>query len=385
MTLLGLAASNLARHPARTTMTFVSLVAAFLLFMLLQSISAAFTAGASVEGDNRLILDAKYSMSDNLPLSYLEQVRSIPGIVESSPVIWFGGYYRDPKQAFTTLAVEPRSYFAIYEEFAIQPDVLDRFATIRMGAVASATLAKRYGWKTGDRIVLRGDIWPQHDGEWNWEFELAGTFISSGGPLTDSLFLVRQDYFNDNVASWARDQVGFVALKVASASEGENIGGIIDALYENSADPTRTVSEDQYTRQFVSQLGDIGTMSSIIMAAVFFTLLLLTGNTASQTFRERVPDLAVMKTLGFTDRTVSLLVFTEISVLCVVGAVTGIALAFFMEPALTASLGGLLGKFSMDVSVAFIGLILSFVMALIIGIQPAWSARRLAIVEALRR
>ena len=384
MTFWGLAAANLTHHPARTTLTFISLAVAFLLFMLLNSISAAFSAGASVEGDDRLIVDAKYSMSDNLPLSYLEQVRAVAGVERVSPVVWFGGYYRDPRETFTTLAVEPRAYFDIYAEFAISPDALDRFAATRIGAVASSALAERYGWKTGDRIVLRGDIWPQEDGAWNWEFELVGTFSSSGIPLANSMFLVRQDYFNDTVMSWARDQIGFLSVKTGSASSAESVGAVIDGLYENSADPTRTVSEDQYTRQFVSQLGDIGTMSTLIMGAVFFTLLLLTGNTASQTFRERVPELAVMKTLGFTDSAVSQLVFAEIAVLCVAGALTGILLAFLMEPALTSSLGGVLGKFSMSPRTAMAGLLLAVLMAGIIGIQPAWSARRLSIVDALR-
>ncbi len=380
----GLVIANLFRHPARTFLTFASLVIAFVLFMVLNAVTAAFSGNASMHGVNRLIIDAKYSMTDNLPVAYLEQLRSIEGVTAASAVNWFGGYYRDPKEAFTTLAVDASSYFSIYGEYQIAPDVLARFQASPIGAVASRSLADKYGWSVGDRVVLRGDIWPQVDGSWDWEFEFAGTFESAGGQLSQSLFLLRWDYFDDAVIHWAKNEVGFIVVDIDEAKSADAIVAQIDAFYENSSDPTKTASEDQYTRQFVSQLGDIGLISSAILSAVFFTILLLTANTASLTFRERVPELAAMKTLGFTDRSVASLVLSEAMVLCVAGGITGIAVARALEPVLNASLGEVLGSFAMDTRSMARALALSVGIGIAIGIQPAWAARRLTIVDALR-
>ena len=380
---LGLA--NLLYHPTRTLLTLTSLAIAFLLFMLLNAITNAFSSGISDSATNRLVVDAKYSMTDNLPVTYLQQIRALEGVDTAASVSWFGGYYRDPKETFTSLSVDPSEYFKIFSEYGIAPEALERFSATRAGAVVSTSLAEKYGWRVGDRITLQGNIWPLEDGSWDWEFEIVGTFTSEAGQLWESLFLLRHDYFDDAVASWAKNQVGFIILAVAEDQKPEDVASTIDALYENSSDPTRTASEDQYARQFVSQLGDIGLMSTAILSAVFFTILLLTGNTASQTFRERVPELAVMKTLGFTDASIASLVLCEAVVLCVAGGACGIAVALLMEPALNDSIGAVLGGLEMDLTTALVGLAVAAGIGLLIGVQPAWSAKRLSIVDALRK
>lgn len=380
-----LAVANLFRHPMRTTLTFASLVVAFLLFMVLNAIATAFSGGGSLEGAKRLIVDAKYSVTDNLPVSYLQQIRALDGVDEAVGVNWFGGYYQDPKTTFTTLSVDPLPYFSIYSDYDISPQTLEKFSTIRIAALASQALADKFGWSVGDHVVLRGDIWPKEDGSWNWEFEFVGTFSGSGDQISESLFLVRRDYFDDAVADWAKNKIGFIALKTQQAPQPEQVAAEIDARYENSTDPTRTTSEDEYTRQFVSQLGDIGLISSIILGAVFFTILLLTGNTASQTFRERVPELAAMKTLGFTDKSVACLVLFEAVLLCVAGGGTGIVLALVLEPTFNGLFGSILGNFTMDIKTIGIAIGLSIAIGLLIGVQPAWSAQRLTIVDALRQ
>lgn len=379
-----LGVANLFRHPIRTLLTFLSLMIAFVLFMLLNAITNAFSSGPSDGSINRLVVDAKYSMTDNLPITYLRQIRAIDGVHIASPVSWFGGYYREPKQAFTTLAIDPTAYFEIFNDYTIAPDVLERLSATRAGAVVSVPLAQKYGWRPGDRVTLRGDIWPLEDGTWDWEFDFVGTFAGENAQLSDSLFLIRHDYFDDAVASWAKNQIGFIILEVTTGHAPEDVARTIDELYQNSSDPTRTASEDQYARQFVSQLGDIGLMSTAILGAVFFTILLLTGNTASQTFRERIPELAALKTLGFTDASVAFLILTEAVVLCVAGGVCGIAAAFTIEPMLNESIGEVLGGLTMDPLSAVLGITLSVAIGLVIGIQPAWSANRLSIVDALR-
>ena len=380
MKLLSLLWRNLLRKPTRTSLTFASLVIAFLLFMLLQAISDAFSGGVSLEGMDRIAIDSKYSMTDNLPLAYVQQIRSLDEVDQVTNMSWFGGYYKEPRNSFATYPVDPESYFDVFNEQRISADTLDRFKRIRVSAVASEALAAQYGWQPGDRVPITQDIFPQNNGSWTWQFELAGTFEYSGGQL----LLINYDYFNEAVIGWGRDQVGWLVGRVVDPTDVDATIQIIDGLFENSSDPTRSTTEDEYRRQFASQLGDIGTISAMILMAVFFTIILLTGNTAAQAFAEGVPELAVMKTLGFPDLAVTMLVLAEAVVLCVLGGAVGVVIALLMEPVLNANLAGMLGSFDMSARSALYALGLATLLGLVIGAYPAVSAKRLTIVDALR-
>lgn len=380
MKLLSLLWGNLLRKPTRTSLTFVSLGIAFLLFMLLQAISDAFSGGVSLEGMDRIVIDSKYSMTDNLPLSYVRQIRALDEVDQVTNISWFGGYYKEPTNSFATYPVDPESYFDIFGEQEISADTLSRFKNIRVSAVASDALAAQYGWKPGDTIPIMQDIFPQEDGSWTWQFELAGTFEYSGGQL----LLINYDYYNEAVVGWGKNQVGWLVGRVADPANVDAAIQTIDGLFENSSDPTRSTTEDEFRRQFASQLGDIGTISGMILLAVFFTIVLLTGNTAAQAFAERVPELAVLKTLGFSDRSVATLVFTEAIALCLSGGIVGVGIAFLFEPGLNANLEGMIGSFDMSAQSALQALGLATLLGLLIGAYPAVSAKRLAIVDALR-
>jgi putative ABC transport system permease protein len=376
--------SNLFRRATRTWLTFLSLAIAFLLFMLLRSIATAFAGGISTEGLTRLIVDAKYSMTDNLPISYVQQIQSLDEVAVATNLSWFGGYYQDPKNSFAKYPIDPISYFAVYTDFLIDDDVLQRFANTRVGIVVSESLAARFGWRTGDVIPMRGNIWPKEDGSWDWQFELVGTFAYAASQTDVPLLLLRYDYFNESVIDWAKNQIGWITLRVSDSHSSADAIRAIDSLFENSSDPTRSTSEADYQRQFASQLGDIGLITTMILSAVFFTILLLTGNTASQAFKERIPELAVLKTLGFRDRTIAGLVLTEAVLLSLTGAAVGIAAAFVLEPYLNANLSTFIGRFKMDLTSAAMALGLALGIGLLIGAYPAWSGLRLTIVDALR-
>jgi len=379
--LLSLLGGNLLRKPTRTSLTFVSLAIAFLLFMLLQAISDAFSGGVSLEGMDRIVIDSKYSLTDNLPLSYVQQIRSLDEVDQVTNMSWFGGYYREPRNSFATYPVDPESYFDIFKEQKIAAETLSRFRNTRISAIASEALATHYGWKPGDTISIMQNIFPQEDGAWTWQFELAGTFEYSGGEL----LLINYDYFNEAVAGWGKDQVGWLVGRVADPTAVDATIRMIDGLFENSSDPTRSTTEDEYRRQFASQVGDVGTISSMILMAVFFTIVLLTGNTAAQAFAERVPELAVMKTLGFADGSVATLVLAEAVALCVGGGVVGVGIALLLEPGLNGMLGGMVGSFDMSGRNAAYALALASLLGLAVGAYPAVSARRLVIVDALRK
>ena len=384
MTMWGLLFANLFRHRTRTTLTLLSLMIAFLLFMLLRAIAAAFAGGVTVAGMDRLIVDAKYSMSDNLPLASVAQIRALDGVAGVAQMNWFGAYYQDPKNGFAQYVVDPAAFFDVYRELIVESDVVKQFAATRIGVIASTSLAQKYGWHTGDAIPLHGLLWPKQDGSWDWQFQLIGTFAYPKGAPDQPLLLLHYDYFNEAVAVWAKNQVGWLAVRVSDPQRLDDVANEIDALYKNSSDPTRTVSQDEYSRAQASQFGDMGFITTMILSAVFFTIVLLTGNTALQSFRERVPELAVLKTLGFTDTAVGALVLGEALLLCVTGAGLGIALALLLEPGLNSNLVTIIGRFDMTWQSVLFAVGIALLIGFGIGIPPAWAARRLTIVDALR-
>jgi putative ABC transport system permease protein len=363
----------------------VSLAIAFLLFMLLRAIVTAFAGGVPPHGVQRVFVDAKYSMTDNLPIAHLETIRTLPGVATVTPMIWFGGYYQDPKNTFAKIVIDQDALFDVFPDMIVSAETRERFTSSKQAFIAAEALAVQYGWKPGDMVPIRGDIWPKSDGSWDWQFLFAGTYtMPPGNRRLDSTFFVRYDYFNDSVADWVKDKAGWAVARLDPGYEPQTIVAAIDATFENSSDPTKSLSEDEYNRQFANQLGDIGLIMTLILMAVFFTILLLTANVVSAAFRERVPELAVMKTLGFPDFDVSLSVLVEAVVLCVAGAVAGVAAAFALSPMLNANLAVVLGRFEMSwVDVGF-AVAIAVVIGLLVGLPPAFEARRLQIVDALR-
>ncbi|MCZ6643602.1 MAG: ABC transporter permease [Gammaproteobacteria bacterium] len=387
MSIFGLMWSNLFRKRTRTLLTLLSLAVAFLLFMLLQAIANAFASSGSflLVGIDRLIVSPKYSITDLLPINQQQQMLNLEGVAAVTHAAWFGGNYQDPQNFFPNYPVEPYAYFDMYSEFVISKEELDTFAQTRRGAVVAAGLAERFGWELGDIIPIQGDIWAMENGSRLWEFELVGTFTAREGESELPLFLFQYDFFTEAVTANGKDQVGWWTVRLSDPDRAAEIANEIDKLFENSSDPTRTVTEDEFARQFASQLGDIGFITAMIMSAVFFTIVLLTGNTMSQALRERIPELAVLKTVGFTDGMVSLLVLGEAVLLCVIGGVFGILFAILLHPVFADTLGGFVGNFEYSASLITSALALSIVIGLVIGGLPALSAQRLSIVDALRK
>ena len=385
MTLFGLIWSNLFRKRTRTVLTLLSVAIAFLLFMLLRGVAGAFAGGNfNIVGIDRLIVSPKYSIVDSLPVSQEQQIESVSGVDAAAHANWFGGQYVDPKNFFPKYPVVPREYFDMYPELLIDPDQLETFSRTRTGAVASRSLAEKFGWQVGDIIPIIGDIYAQDDGSRRWEFELVGIFGYPEGEPARDLFLFNFQYFTEAVEDWGKDTVGWWSVRLSEPDRAAEIAMQIDALFENSQNPTRTSTEDEYSRQFASQLGDIGLLTTMIMGAVFFTIILLTGNTMSQALRERIPELAVLKTLGFTDTRVSLMVLGEALLLCVAGGILGILMAFGMLYVVGDTLESILGQFGYSTGSVVGALGLAVVIGLVIGGVPAVTARRLTIVDALR-
>ena len=384
MTTLSLVLTNLFRHPVRAWLTLLSLGIAFLLFTLLRTVAAWF-AGDSLEGlsEDRLVVAARYSQSDQLPVNLQERILALDGVSAVTHQTWFGGIYQDPKNAFPKFVVDPRGYFDMFAGTRIEPAALDLFAGTRTGALVSEDLLEKYGWRVGDRIPIQADIWPMRDGGRLWEFELVGSYTWSD--KGQSLMLLHYDYF-DTGRAFAQGTVGWFTVRVEEPGKMREVAHAIDRLFENSRHPTQTTTESEYYRAFLAQAGDIGFMATGVLSAVFFTILLLGGVTMHQALRERVGELAVLKTLGFTDGWVALMLLGESTALCVFGACLGILATLVAElPLNTVLLDAGIGVFDVSGRVLAGAASLSVLLGLAVGAGPAWRASRLSIAEALRK
>ena len=383
---MGLMWANLFRRKTRTFLTLFSLLVAFLLFVLLRAVAAPFAGGGvSVDGADRLVVTSKYSIIDLLPLSQLAEIQRVPGVEAVTHQTWFGGNYQDPANFFPKYPVEPRAYFDMFPEFAIDPAQLDAFESTRTGVVVEESMLARFGWSIGDRIPIEGDIWSLKDGSRLWQFDLVGTYRHRDpGEMAPISLLMHYDYF-DEARSFEEGAVGWYAVRLSDPEQAPAISGAIDALFENSTSPTKTSTETEFARSFAAQIGDIALMATGILSAVFFTILLLTANTMSQSLRERIPELAVLKTVGFSDARTSLLVVGESVLLCLIGALLGVGLGALMLPAASSATMQFMGPVSMSLDILVQSVVLAVALGLVVGALPALTAQRLRIVDALRR
>jgi len=373
------------RRKSRTFLTLVSILAAFLLFGMLDATRAAFDSGDSVIGVDRLITTSRYSIIQSLPASLQTRMEAIPGVKSVGSANWFGGIYQDPKNFVLSFAVSD-NYLDIYQEMVLPAEQRKAYASTRTGAIVGDALAKRFGWKVGDKIPLQSTIFPQRNGDKTWPFDIVGIYTPAKGAAngTDQQFFFHHKYFEDaNAFHGIGTTVGWYVVKLTSADKADSVAKAIDALSANSDHETKTQTEQAFNASFAKQLGDIGLIVSAIMGAVFFTLILLTGNTMAQAVRERTNELAVLKTIGFSSQSVLGMVLAEGVLLLLLGGVLGLALAGVVVPIVAKGSGGILNLPPIGASTWILGLVLMVVIGALVGALPAIRAMRLNIVDAL--
>ncbi len=328
MKYLHLVWSALFRRKTRTLFTIFSVIAAFLLFGLLDSVRGAFAnAGHNVAGASRLITMSKQSLVVSLPTSLLMRIQAVPGVRAATYANWFGGYYQEPKNQLVTEAVAP-NFLDLYPEFVLPAAELRAFHDTRSGAVVGQTLADHFRWKVGDKVPIQATIFPLKNGSNTWTFDLVGIFHVNDSRLKgeEGQLFFNWDYF-DQATQFGGGTAGWYIERVAQPKDADRVAHAIDALSANSDHETKTQSEDAFQASFVSQFADIGLIVGSIMGAVFFTLILLTGNTMAQAVRERIPELAILKTIGFSNRSVLSLVLAESVLLLALGGAVGLAIS----------------------------------------------------------
>jgi len=376
--------SNLRRKKLLTSLTLLSIVVAFVLFGFLSAIQQALVGGVALAGADRLIVREKVSIINLLPISYEARIERIPGVDFATHQTWFGGIYQDPKNFFMQNPVEPEKFLKMHPELILPPDEEKAWLTVRTGAIVGRRTAERFHWKIGDKIPLKTTIWPKPGGNQTWEFDIAGIYDGKDkGTDTTPLFF-RYDYF-DEARTWGKGQVGWYTIRIKDPSQAAEVAKLVDAEFQNSPAETKTEPEGAFIQGWASQLGNIVFIVAAILSAVFFTILLVTGNTMAQAVRERTGELGVLKAIGFSNGRIVALVLAESCLLTILGGAVGLGLARAITPVVAQNLAGLLPMFFLPTHALFTGLGLAIALGLITGIFPALIAMRLRVADALRR
>lgn len=381
MKYFGLLWAGLFRKKPRAILTLASLFVAFLLFGLLQAVNQAFQAGVDVSSAGRLITNGRYSIIDMLPINHMNQIRAVPGVADVTHSTWFGGTYQDPANFFAKLVVDPEPYFNLYSEIMLPDEQRQAFINTRTSAVVARPLAERFGWEVGQRIPIIADIWPGKSGN-TWQFDLVGIYdLPDDSNLGDAM-LLNYNYFDEN-RQRGQGLVGWFISRVSDPTMAGDVAASIDATFLNSTNETKTATEQEFFLSFAKQIGNIGLIVTGILGAVFFTIVLVTGNTMSQAVRERIPELATLKTIGFSNEGVLALVLGESILMAILGGGLGLLVASFLVPGIANALRGLLPGMLLTNAALVQGMLLAVVLGVLVGIFPALRAMRLNIVDAL--
>ena len=376
--------AGLFRKKTRTTLTLLSIVVAFALFGLLQAVEGAFESGADAADAKRLLTTARYSIIEPLPMAYQRRIEQVPGAVGVAFADWFGAKYQNESNAFPVFAVDPARYLDMYPEFTVAREHREAFVKTRTGALAGQRLVDRFGWKVGQKLPISSEIHPKTDGSMSWEFDLVG-IIDADDPAVrgnTDMVLINVAYF-DEARQSGRGKTGWYIVRIAESGQARAVSAGIDALFMNSPDETKTQPEKEFALGFAKQIGDIGALVTRILIAVFFTILILTGNTMAQSIRERIPELAILKTLGFSDLKITALVLAEAALLLVLGGGIGMGAAVAAMPGLNGATGGRFPPLFVGPDTWLLAAAIAGLVALCVGLTPALRARRLKIVDAL--
>jgi putative ABC transport system permease protein len=373
--------ANLFRKKIRLALTLGSFAVALFLFAFLGVIKDSFNRGADVAGADRLVIINRTSIINLIPLSYRDKILRIPGVTYVTHNNWFGGIYQDEKNFFPQFVIDPQNQRQVFPELIVSDEQWNNFVKDRQGAIAGAATVAKYHWKIGDRIPIKTTLY----GGGSWEFNLDGIYHGKRPQDDETQFWFQWDYFEEKVPDLLKGQIGWYVLRVASVDDAVRVSKAIDAEFANSPNETKTQTESAFAANWVKQFGNISFLIMAIGTVVFFTLLLVTGNTMAIAVRERTGELAVLKAIGFSDRAVLFFVIGESLVIALAGGLIGLLLAVAMIPVLGRALNGLLPALFLAPSILVLGLATALLVGLLSGLLPGIGAMRMRVVNALRR
>jgi putative ABC transport system permease protein len=373
--------ANLFRKKIRLVLTLGSFAVALFLFAFLGVVRDAFGRGADVAGADRLVVINRTSIINPIPLADRDKILRIPGVASITHDNWFGGTYIDEKNFFPQFVIDPASQRQVFPELLVPDDQWKAFVADRQGAIVGADLVKRFGWKIGDRIPIKTTLY----GGGSWEFNIDGIYHGKNPKDDQTQFWFQWDYFEERVPDRVKGQVGWYTLRVKSVDDAVPVAKAIDKEFANSPFETRTQTESAFAANWVKQFGNISFLILAIGTVVFFTLLLVTGNTMAIAVRERTAELAVLKAIGFSDRSVLFFVLAESLVIAIIGGLIGLGLAVVAIPVLATALNGRLPALVLTPEVLGLGLLTALLVGFISGLLPGIGAMHMRVVNALRR
>jgi len=382
--MLHLVARNLTRKKLRTLFTLASVIIAFVLFALLGGLSRAFTVGVELAGADRLVTTNKVSFIQPMPIAYIERVRSLDGVRAAAHYTWFGAYFQDPRQQFGLFPTELEQMADIYPEYEIPPAQYDNLMANQTGLLVGKAMAELNGWSVGEQVPIFSTIYPSGDGSYSWPFTIEAIFTGTGTSADEMQAFMHYDYFNE-ARPFGKDTIGWIVTRIDEPDQAESVAAAIDARFANSPTETKTSTEAGFAADFAKQFGDIGLIVQLVLACVFFTLLLIAGNTMAQAVRERTGELAVLKTLGFGQARITGMVLAESLLIAVAGGIIGLALGTVFVQGAAAALAQFFPGLAMSPATLGWGLLLALALGLVTGAWPAWQAGRLRVVDALGR
>jgi putative ABC transport system permease protein len=379
MKFLPLLFANLRRKKIRTMLTIGSFAVALFLFGLLGAIRYGFRQGVDIAGADRLVVIGRTSMIQPLPLPYKERLKHTPGVKDVAHATWFGGVYQDPKNFFAQFAIVPDDWIRMYPEFVVPEDQWKAFKADRQGCVVGTKLAERFGWKVGDRIPLQA---PSFMGGGAWDLNVRGIYHGTRRGDDENQLWMRHDYLVEKGPEFWRGIVGWYVVRITNPDAAPAIAKLIDEEFSNSPSETRTQTESAFAASMVKQMGNIEFLILAIGSVVFFTLLLVTGNTMAIAVRERTNELAVLKAIGYSDTFVLAIVLAESLLISAIGGVIGLFVASVLVKLDITE--GLLLLYLPPIAIV-IGALIALATGFLAGVLPALSAMRLNVVNALRR
>jgi len=373
--------ANLLRKKIRLLLTLGSFAVALFLFVFLAVVRDAFNRGADVAGADRLVVINRTSIINPIPLKYRDQILRIPGVKAITHNNWFGGTYIEEKNFFPQFVIDPENQRQVFPELIVPDDQWNTFVKDRVGAIAGAQLAERFHWKIGDRIPIKTSLY----GGGAWEFNLDGIYHGKRPQDDETQFWFQWDYFEERVPESFKGQIGWFVLRVDNPDDSPRIAKAIDDQFANSPNETKTQTESAFAAGWVKQFGNIQKLILSIGIVVFFTLLLVTGNTMAISVRERTSELAVFKAIGYSDRFILFFVLAEALTIAIIGGALGMVLALLAVPSLGKALNGLLPSIILSPSMLLFGIVVAILTGILSGILPGLGAMRLRVVNALRR
>ena len=370
--------SNLRRHTRRTILTIISVALALFLFASLQTVTTTIANGANFGSARRLVTLNATGLTFTLPISYANRMQAVRGVEAVSWANWFGGKYGDGKTFFATFAIDPKSYLDIYPEMVVPEDQKLAFFRDRGSAMVGPKLMDQFGWKLGQNVTLQGTIFPG-----DWTFTIRAIYKPTDPAIGDNAFMFHYDYFDERVGRIG--QAGWYVLRIDNPNNAAQIAKSIDDQFRNSSTPTKTGTEKAFNASFATMWGNVSLLMGTIGLAVVFAILLVTANAMMMGARERTREVAVLKTVGFSDLTLFSLVMAEAALIASVGAVLGLGGAKLLYKSTNFNAGGFLPGFNVTSDTLLIGAAIALLLMIASGVVPALRAAKLPVVQALRQ